>query len=471
MTLPMVALWLYGTGFARAGESAYSLGAAVEYPMESGPMAVRLADMNADGGLDVIAASISTTGASQIAIYPQIADGTLGEPEFYTFGGSSSIYALAVADIDSNGAYDVVVSSWNGGTVLFYGTGFGRIDGPYSVDARDAHNLVGADFDGDGDTDLVATMDDLSLYAFENDGSGMLGARWIGELEEFAALAVADVTGDGIVDIVSASIQGAWMVGVNPGLGHGDFAAEVVWATCSQGVVGALATGDLDGSGTAGVAVLGSGNRPVDVYVVTEGGESTRALASYDLPKSVASGDIDGNGLADIVVGHGGWGEVSVHLQGAEGMGGAVAYPTPANGQLSRDSVALGDVTGDGCLDVVVADWVFGILVLPGEHCGEELPPDGDGDGIPDDDDDCPDVEDPEQADADGDGTGDACDEPALDTAETGLTDSEELDTADSESARPSPDAGCDAGCATSAPANGAWVLLGMALRSRRRRG
>jgi hypothetical protein len=208
------------------------------------------------------------------------------------------------------------------------------------------------------------------------------------------------------------------------------------------------------------------------MYIFTDGGAATQVLSSYDLPTSVASEDLDGNGLADIVVGHNAWGEVSVHLQGAEGMGGAVAYPTPPNGQLGRDSLALGDVTGDGCVDVVVADWVYGLLVLPGERCGELLPPDADGDGVPDEDDDCPDAEDPDQDDADSDGIGDACDEAPADTADTGPADSGGVDSSDADTGGRSSNTGCDGGCAapTGAAVDDAVLLLGMTALLRRRR-
>lgn len=465
----MLTVWLGEIPSMFGADSAYGLGAAVEYPMESGPEAVRIADLNMDGRSDVVVASVSKDGGSnEVLVFPQLADGSLGEPESYVFGGLSWVEAFEVADLDRDGQDDVVVSAWNGGTVLFYGANFGRLDGPYTLDAEESWKLVGGDIDSDGDTDLVAGFSDL--YAFDNDGSGVFAPRALGLPAQGGDLAVADVTGDGLADIVGATNQTTWMVAVYPGRGDGEFDEAVAWTYGGEGLQGALSTGDFDGSGTTGVAVLGSGNSPVNMYIFTDG--ATQVLSSYDLPTSVASEDLDGNGLADIVVGHNAWGEVSVHLQGAEGMGGAVAYPTPPNGQLGRDSLALGDVTGDGCVDVVVADWVYGLLVLPGERCGEELPPDADGDGVPDEDDDCPDAEDPDQDDADSDGIGDACDEAPADTADTGTADSGGVDSSDSDTGGRSSNTGCDGGCAapTGAAVDDAVLLLGMTALLRRRR-
>lgn len=467
----MLTVWLGEIPNLYAADSAYGLGAAVEYPMASGPEAVRVADINLDGRADVVVASVSKDGGSnEVSVFPQLADGSLGEPEAYAFGGLSVVEAFEVADLDRDGQYDVVVSAWNGGTVLFYGANFGRLDGPYGLDPGDAWKLVGGDIDSDGHTDLVAGLGEL--YAFDNDGSGVFAPRALGLEGQGGDLAVADVTGDGLADIVGATIQATWMVAVYGGRGGGEFDEALAWTHGTEPLQGAVATGDFDASGTAGVAVLGSGNTPVSIYIFTDGGAATTVFSSYDLPAAVRSGDLDGNALADIVVGHHAWGDVSVHLQGAAGMGGAVAYPTPPNGELGRDSLALGDVTGDGCVDVVVADWVYGLLVLPGERCGEELPPDADGDGVTDEDDVCPDAEDPDQDDADGDGIGDACDEAPADTADTGIADTVGVEGADSDTGARSSNTGCDGGCSapTGAAVDGALLLLGMTALLRRPR-
>jgi uncharacterized repeat protein (TIGR01451 family) len=54
----------------------------------------------------------------------------------------------------------------------------------------------------------------------------------------------------------------------------------------------------------------------------------------------------------------------------------------------------------------------------------EEIPPDGDGDGIPDSSDNCPAVSNPDQTDTDGDGIGDACDTTPTGEADLGIVKS-----------------------------------------------
>jgi hypothetical protein len=122
----------------------------------------------------------------------------------------------------------------------------------------------------------------------------------------------------------------------------------------------ALAAGDLSGDGRPDVAI---GNNGDPNYVAINNGGSpatwTRMLLGSslnDLTWSLALGDVTGDGLPDVVVGNNGQQNyVMVNNGGWPTNWSRVNLGTGLND--STYSVAVGDVTGDGRLDVVVGNY------------------------------------------------------------------------------------------------------------------
>lgn len=130
-----------------------------------GPFAVALADLDADGRLDLVAAS----GEGSDIVQAYRGDGAGGFQELH----DSPIRAvpgpkrLATGDFDGDGVADVVVSGWESAVVLFL---FGGRDGIRiaTADATpggvgNAWGLLAADFDDDGRDDLLVADGDGPL--------------------------------------------------------------------------------------------------------------------------------------------------------------------------------------------------------------------------------------------------------------------------------------------------------------------
>ncbi len=89
--------------------------------------------------------------------------------------------------------------------------------------------------------------------------------------------------------------------------------------------------------------------------------------AAYNIPEPLALADLNGDRLLDVTLVHGGWGTFTVLLQRPDGRLGAhhgydlPGYPT----HLDFSGLAVGDVTGDGRPDVVTADYINGLVVVP----------------------------------------------------------------------------------------------------------
>jgi hypothetical protein len=167
------------------------------------------------------------------------------------------------------------------------------------------------------------------------------------------AVAVGDFRGDGHHDLVTANYYGD-NVSVLLGNGDGTFQAPQSFDAGTQPV--SVAVGDFNGDGQLDLVVANGDYYAGTVSVLLGNGDGTfQQPVSYPvgmLPRSVAVGDLRGIGQLDIVTANDVSGSISVLLGNGDGtFQKAVSYDTPPNPL----SVAVGDFTGSGQLDIAVA--------------------------------------------------------------------------------------------------------------------
>jgi len=167
-------------------------------------------------------------------------------------------------------------------------------------------------------------------------------------------VAVGDVTGDGRPDIVTANYV-ANMVGVLPGLASGGFGAMTTFGT--GGGPNDLVLGDVNGDGRLDVVTANSTSSSVTVLLGLAGGFANRVSYSAgptSRPVRAVLGDVNGDGRLDIATANYGSGTAGLLLGLATGGFGPVT--TYLTSSISR-AVALGDVNGDSRLDLVAANY------------------------------------------------------------------------------------------------------------------
>jgi hypothetical protein len=170
------------------------------------------------------------------------------------------------------------------------------------------------------------------------------------------SVAVADFNGDGVADLAVANGESN-NVSVLLGNGDGTFQAAVNYATGAN--PDSVAVGDFNGDGIPDLVVANAGNSPYtdsSVSVLLSNGDGTfRAAVNYvagAYPTSVAVGDLNGDGLLDLAVAF--TGGVRVLL----GNGDGTFQTTPISyvaGSIPV-SLAVGDFNGDGFHDLAVAN-------------------------------------------------------------------------------------------------------------------
>jgi hypothetical protein len=307
-----------------------------------------LADVNGDTKPDLVIAAYP----QEVFVYLGIGDGTFADPVYYL--GNPG----ALADVNGDGKLDLVLGGQQGVSVLL-----GQGDGTFATEV-DSPGSVGmgvdavGDFNGDGKLDLVGSLSGwVGVLLGSGDGSFGPSTSSLPTAGSATSVALVDLDRDGRLDIVTSG--GTGPVSTFLGKGDGTFAARA--DTAAGTGLGSLALGDLDGDGRLDIA--GATGTTVSVLLGTSGGGFGPA-ASYEttaeLVSALALGDVNGDGKLDIVTtnsrgaGHPiDKGTASVLLGTGNGQFGThVDYAVGSD----PGSVALGDVNGDGKLDIVVAN-------------------------------------------------------------------------------------------------------------------
>ncbi|GAB4002838.1 hypothetical protein GCM10028807_62200 [Spirosoma daeguense] len=335
----------------------------------NGPHSVVLGDVDGDGDLDML-----TANGNNESVSVRLNDG-LGN---YTApavnpnpGVGAGPQSVALGDVDGDGDLDFVVANTSNNTVsVRLNNGSGNFTPPTTnpnpAVGDSPISVVLGDVDGDGDLDLVtANAGDNTVSVRLNNGSGNFTPPTSnpdpGVGRGVSSVALGDVDGDGDLDFVTAN-YGDNNVSVRLNDGSGNFTPP---ATNPNPAVDnypwSVALGDVDGDGDLDLLTANYYSNTVSVRLNNGSGNFTLPAinpnpAVGEYPFSVALGDVDGDGDLDLVTANGADNTVSVRLN--NGSGNFTPPATNPNPGVGADPacVALGDVDGDGDLDVVIAN-------------------------------------------------------------------------------------------------------------------
>jgi hypothetical protein len=298
-----------------------------------------LADFDGDGHLDLASAGTTQPPTSfQVAL--GAGDGSFGlAPPQPTGLPSGAPYRLTAGDVDADGQLDLVTASPYAQVLL------GAGDGTFSVSQTlqgpsggggvvDPVSLTLADLQNDGAMDLVVGMEDGDQRIHLGSG-GQLAATptVVGMGNPFGdvggAHRVADVDGDGFADLLVQQ-DSAHALRFRSGDGDGTFGPLVSspWPAEFAFILHPMAWGDLDGDGHGDVAFSTNSLSKPEVVMMRGAGDGTFAsplvLSTPNTVGRLEAMDVNRDGRLDLIGPMGnlfGGGEIAAILNATYGPG------------------------------------------------------------------------------------------------------------------------------------------------------
>ncbi len=295
------------------------------------------------------------------------------------FAAGTNTVGAAFGDLDGDGKPEIVAVNLGSNTVsiLQNNSTLGVITtGSFSnagtlTTGTSPEEVYLGDMNADGKLDIVVNNSGgNNVSVFLNNSSGTGNFTFATKVDFATAtnptrMALGDIDGDGRLDVVTTSKTGntlSILHNISSG-GTLNLGANVDFATGTNPL--AISIGDLDQDGKMDIATVNHISNTVSVFhnTSTSGtidGSSLAVAQSFAVggkPQSIAIGDIDGDGKPDITTTY--WAGSGIQILPNTSSGsGNINFASSVGFSVGSSTywVSLGDMNGDGKLDIVVTD-------------------------------------------------------------------------------------------------------------------
>jgi hypothetical protein len=296
-----------------------------------------------------------TRRGSNVALFPVATPRTQLSFSMNSINSSGDPNALVATDLNNDGIADLAVCKDSTGKVsVMVGTGAGQFGTAtdYLITGK-CSAIVAADFNGDNKMD-VAAVNTGKVAVLLGRGNGRLTpAKAFAAGITPKALTVGDFNADGKLDLAVANFDSG-NVSVLLGNGDGTFQPHVDYAA-GDGAQG-VATGDFNGDGILDLVV--AAERANEVFIFLGVGDGTFLPGvSYGAginSSYVATADLNGDGVLDLVVSD--LNPLTYPISTLLGNGDGTFQTRKGAPATAYGTPALGDIDGDGILDVALIE-------------------------------------------------------------------------------------------------------------------
>jgi hypothetical protein len=334
------------SGYLNNGQGPF--GSVVTLGNGFGTLSVDLGDVNGDGHLDL--ASVYEVG-SGVRVQLGTATGINGVATSYPGISGDAFQAVHLVDLNSDGLLDLAAMS--PGQQPRIAVRLNSADAPGTFGERTDSFVLGntsgvtfGDVNGDGNIDLINQAPNVVRIAF-GDGTGSFDNGSISYDDRSTGAALGDLDGDGDLDIVTGGST-LLQVRLNDNGSFGSpFDSPDIQVSVTPRSIRDLALGDLNNDGRldAVVCLFSSSGSELAVFIGDgDGGFGTpvgyRMGSTLD---EVVLGDLDGDGNLDVLTSSATDDTFTVRLGGGDGTFGDLA--TIAAGP-DRLGIILADLDG-----------------------------------------------------------------------------------------------------------------------------